>query len=53
MTSARAVRDQWLVAWNELMLATGPYLDIQNGVYHPNPSGDVMEIIYQNYMVLI
>ena len=43
MTSARAVRDQWLMAWNGLMLATGPYLDIQNGVYHPNPSGDVME----------
>ena len=43
MTRARAVRDQWLMAWNGLMLATGPYLDIQNGVYHPNPSGDVME----------
>lgn len=42
LTTARAVRDAWLKAWNELMLATGPYLDIQNGIYHPNPSEDVM-----------
>jgi hypothetical protein len=39
----RSVRDAWLKAWNELMLATGPYLDIKNGIYYPNPSPDVME----------
>ncbi len=42
LTSARAVRDAWLKAWNQLMLATPPYLDIKNGIYHPNPSEDVM-----------
>jgi hypothetical protein len=42
LTTARAVRDAWLKAWNELMLANGPYLDIVNGVYHPNPSEDTM-----------
>ena len=39
---ARAVRDAWLKAWNQLMLATGPYLDIKNGIYYPNPSEDTM-----------
>jgi len=39
---AREVRNAWLKAWNELMLASGPYLDIKNGIYHPNPSEDVM-----------
>lgn len=41
-TRTRATRDAWLKAANELILATGPYLDIQNGIYHPNPSEDVM-----------
>jgi hypothetical protein len=42
LTTTRAVRDAWVKAWNEVMLATAPYLDIVNGVYHPNPSPDVM-----------
>jgi hypothetical protein len=42
MVTTRAIRDAWLKAWNELMLATPPYLDIKNGIYHPNPSEDVM-----------
>ncbi len=41
LTTARAVRDASYKAWNELYLATGPYLDIKNGIYHPNPSEDV------------
>jgi hypothetical protein len=47
LTTARAVRDAWLKAWNELMLATGPYLDIKNGIYHPNPSEELM-ITYES-----
>lgn len=40
----REMRDAWIKAENEVMLATAPYLDIINGVYHPNPSEDVMEM---------
>ena len=43
LTTGRAVRDAWLKAENQLMLATGPYLDIVNGVYTPNPNQDVAE----------
>ena len=42
MASARAIRDAWLKAWNELMLATPPYLDIVNGVYNANQSEETM-----------
>ena len=42
MTTARAVRNAFLKSENELMLATGPYLDIKNGIYHPNPSEETM-----------
>ncbi len=42
LTIVRSVRDAWLKAWEEYMLATPPYLDIINGVYHPSPSEDVM-----------
>ena len=34
LTKSRAVRDAWLKAWNEYMLATPPYLDLKNGVYN-------------------
>ena len=46
LSLAREVRNAWLKSWNELMLATGPYLDIINGIYHPNPSEDVM-VVYR------
>jgi len=42
-STAREVRNAWLRAWNSLMLASGAYLDIENGIPHPNPSEDVME----------
>jgi hypothetical protein len=42
MTISRAARDAWMKAQNELILATGPYMDLVNGVYHPNPSEEVM-----------
>ena len=42
--TVRAVRDAWNKAWNEVMLATAPHLDIINGVYHPNPSPDTMSV---------
>ena len=43
-TAIRAGRDSWLKAWNELMLATAPYMDIKNGIKHPNPSEEVMGV---------
>lgn len=42
MSTARTIRDAWIKSWNELVLATAPYLDIKNGIYHPNPSEDVL-----------
>ena len=42
LTTFRAMRDAWLKAQNELMLATWPYLDIKDGIYVPNPSEDAM-----------
>lgn len=45
LTSARAHRDAWLKAWNELMINTGPYLDVANGVPHPNPSPFVLTVL--------
>jgi len=42
ITLSRTVRDAWLKALNELMLATAPYLDIINGIQTVNPSEDTM-----------
>lgn len=44
LTTARAVRDAWLKAWNQLMLATPPYLDLKDALYYPNPSEDVITV---------
>ena len=44
LTTSRAARDAWLKSWNELMLATAPYLDLKDAIYHPNPSDDTMMI---------
>ena len=43
LATAREVRNAWLKAWNELNLASGPYLDIVNGVYTPHPNQDVAD----------
>lgn len=47
LTTIRAMRDAWVKAHNQLNLATWPYLDIKDSIYHPNPSPYVMETYLQ------
>ena len=47
LTKTRAVKDAWMKAWTELIIATGPYLDLKDGIYYPNPSEMIMSTYIQ------